>query len=169
MQLFRLATDPDESVAMYPDKYTYNQIRECGQICSTALTLNGADGLSSTHEHHPIVTWASESLSNYQTVVEYAEACNSEWIRRYNHPNDRIHGSLENIHNLPDPDPYFDQTSPTLQPCAFPDKYKLHTPATNLTEVIANYRNYIIQCKSKKDWFTYDRAEPPEWLIQTRP
>lgn len=168
MQLFRLSTDAKDSVAAYPDKYTYNQIRECDLICRTALHLNGCRHLSHTHEHHPIVQWTAESLSNYQTVVEYAEACNSEWVARYNH-NDRIHGSLENIRNLPDPTDYLPSIGPTLQPCAFPDKYKLHTPATSVDEVIANYRNYIIQCKSKKDWFKYERADPPEWLTQKRP
>lgn len=165
MQLFRLHADPKIAVRSYPDKYTYNQIRECGQICSTALYLNGAE-TTSTHEHHPIIQWASESLGNYRIVVDYAEVCNSEWVDRYNHPNDRIHGSLENIYDLPDPSDYFDQIDPTLQPCAFPDKYKIHTPATTIDEVVENYRNYIIKCKSKKEWFKYERADPPEWLAQ---
>lgn len=159
MQIFRLHENHTKNVRMYPDKYTYNQIRESAQAMLTAVQIEGGEAeYGMTHENHPITQWL-RYRDNWMDCYELTKACNQEYKRRYDNGD---HGSWETLKD-------FDnigvlRPGGTLQPCAFDDEYKLYPEPESMREVVKNYRNYVKEVKAPLDWFKYKYGDVPAFL-----
>ncbi|MFB6236985.1 MAG: hypothetical protein ABEH81_01305 [Halopenitus sp.] len=165
MQIFRLDTDLEKNSRAYPDKYTYNQIRESAQAMSTAITLEGGEvKYGSSHEHHPITQWL-RSYENWMECYRVTEAVHDEYQRRY---GSGVHDSWDEIQFIRDEaSEVLPRTGGSLQPCAFDDRYcHLHPDPTTMDEVVANYRNYVREVKAEESWFKYNHGDRPEWLSE---
>lgn len=140
---------------------------------SLAVWMEGGDipdNPSTQYEHHPITQWAKESLANWLDALAMMEACNQEWIYRYGHDRDRVHGSLETLRDIKqEAIRVLPRTGYTLQPCVFPDKFAVHPEPTTVHEICVNYRNYVKETKAGLDWFVYEKNRPkPEFLRSAR-
>lgn len=162
MQIFRLSVNNERNARAYPDKYTYNQVRESARAMTTALEVEGVQtpyGVS--HEHHPIVQWLRKR-GNWLECYEVTKAVHDEYQRRY---GNGVHDSWKTIDRLYQNRAYSNlPEGSTLQPCAFDDKYKLHPNPLSMWEVVENYRNYVKEVKAPKDWFKYNHGTKPAFL-----
>ena len=171
MQLFRFNTNPVKNAQHYPDKYTYNQIREGEQFLryalykSTGYQLGGYEvNDSNSHLSHPITKWAATSLANW--LDAYATIANTHREYQVRYGGHKMHDSwtrLNTVYSIAiDKMP---RDGYTLQPCAFDSQYKLHDEPTSLSEICDNYRNYAKETKAHLDWWKYDKGRPaPDWL-----
>lgn len=163
MQLFRLYPDRERNARAYPDRYTYNQLRESGQILCTAIELHGGDTpYGATHENHPIVQWVTRSLDNWYECYRVTEAVWREYQRRYESEEHKSWAVIKRV--IEEAERVIPECGADLQPCAFDEQYKLHSDPESLDEVCENYRNYVREVKAPQEWFTYERAEKPDFL-----
>lgn len=164
MNLFRFHADPEANARAYPDTYTHNQVRESAQFLLTALAEHGADTeYGTTHENHPITLWAGRSLANWLDAYALTAACHAEYRRRYG--AEKYHASFRTLNEYYSfAFEYLPDAEYTVQPSAMAEEFRVHDPATTTDEVIENYRTYLAESKSSRDFWTYDRADPPEYI-----
>jgi hypothetical protein len=164
MQLFRMKEDPALNAQVYPDKYTYNQIREAGQFMTLAVWKEGGEipcEPSVRYENHPITKWVQQSLANWLDAYGLIEACHEEWKHRYDHPAEKVHGSMEQLRTThSEAIRVLPRDGYTLQPCVFSDEYMVHDTPQSLSDVCDNYWNYVKNDKLPQDWFVYDKCRP---------
>lgn len=111
-------------------------------------------GYKPTHINHPCTIWARESFSNYLYLYNLTHALHKEWKYRYNHPESKVHLSIEKIANIGIPLNMEDEgLTPFAQ--AMPDKYK----SDNAVEA---YRNYYIG--DKADIVSWKNRDKPYWF-----
>lgn len=93
MQIFLTSPDMDTCARDLDDKRLNKIIVESAQIASTALWINNCDVAETmyanghcylpTHEHHPLVVWASENIGHYYFVLRYGKALCKEYKYRF--------------------------------------------------------------------------------------
>jgi len=154
LNIFILDNDLKKCVEYYVDKHCVKMILEHTQILCSVHHISGSKleiPYRKTHQHHPVVKWATKSLSNYNWLIKLTESLCKEYSYRY----DKIHKcekvlkwAKENTPNIPELG-----LTPFAQ--AMPDDCK------NENTVVA-YRNYYR--KHKRHLFAWKRREPPYWI-----
>lgn len=104
-----------------------------------------------THEKHPSAKWVSESLDNYEWLIELATYLNEQCKFRFNHNRD--HSSYLMIKNMPKPS-NIPRVGITMAGLAMPDVCKTEDP-------VESYRAYYI--KYKRHLASWTKVGTPYW------
>jgi hypothetical protein len=154
MNIFILAQDPKESASYHVDKHVVKMPTESGQMLSTALVLNGSEGLwKPCHQKHPCTLWAASSRSNFEYLLELGVALCSEYTLRYG----KIHGSLKAIEYAAKRRRRIPKNTLTEFALAMPDEYKIPGNA------VESYRRYY---RGGKTHIAQWKTEAPYWFFQ---
>lgn len=149
MNIFYLDEDIATCAQYHCDKHVVKMILESAQILCSVLWMNSIPApYRLTHQHHPCVIWANESLSNWYWIKALAAALNDEYRYRFNHHQN--HRSYDVILSLPMP-PIPDRGL-TERPQALPDEFKA-------TDPLQAYRAYY-RCR---------KAHLAKWTNRSRP
>jgi len=162
MNIFYLDSNPQVCARYHCDRHVTKMTVETAQIISTVINKyfgTQLEGLyTSTHEHHPCVIWAGESMSNFKWLLELLYHLNMEYVYRWNKKVD--HASFERIasyfakYQIPAISDNWESTTPAL---AMPEYCKLHF------DPVASYRNYYNL--EKKHIHKWTNREVPEWIV----
>lgn len=137
MNIFYLDTELEMCARYHCDAHVIKMILESAQILCTVLWMHDIVApYRPTHQKHPCVLWANQSLANWCWLRDLAGALNQEYKYRFNHT--QHHRSYDVIESLPLP-PLAD-IGLTEIPQVMPIEYQHASP------VIA-YRRYFIGCK----------------------
>ena len=95
MNIFFLHRDPAIAAHMLHNKHVVKMVLETAQMLSTACHARGqGEGLyKPTHENHPCVLWATESLANFWWLLEHGLELCYEYTYRFG----KVHKSQEMI------------------------------------------------------------------------
>ena len=134
------------------DQHVIKMILESTQILNTVLYLNGIKSFyKPSHQKHPCVIWANQSLSNWLWLRELIVALNDEYKYRYDSTVN--HKSYDVAKKLKVP-PLLDRG--LLEHCqVMPEEYKV------LNNPVKAYRNFYIFSKSK--FATWRKRKKPNW------
>lgn len=146
MNIFILDEDPYQAAKMLCDKHVVKMCLETAQIMST---INGGP-YKSTHEKHPCVLWASETIGNYRWLAKHGIGIAREYFARFG----KVHKSEEVILALEWPVLSLPTGSLTPFVLAMPDVFKSEDP-------VESYRNYYM---TKKDFCKWTRTSVPVWF-----
>ncbi len=84
MNIFFLDQDIKHCAQYHCDQRVIKMILESTQILSTVLHLNGINGpYKPSHQQHPCIIWARQSLQNWLWLRKLVFALNSEYKYRY--------------------------------------------------------------------------------------
>jgi len=152
MNIFFLDQDIKHCAQYHCDQHVIKMILESTQILSTVLHLNGINGpYKPSHQKHPCIVWARQSLQNWLWLRKLVFALNSEYKYRYdsviNHKSYDVSKILR-VPPLPD-------IGLLEHPQIMPEEYKIPGDPINA------YRNFYINCKSK--FATWRKREKPNW------
>lgn len=155
MNIFFLDSDPKKNAQYHVDRHVVKMIVESLQLLSAAFPP-GVAPYKVTHANHPCAIWVRESRSNYNELVEIAEALCAEYTHRY--------GKTHKCESLL---PWFkgaasmlvDKGS-TTKPRAF-GEFKNVIPETGC--VYSDYRNYYIMAKGHLA--NYKNRNKPDWFV----
>jgi len=154
MNIFYLDPDIETCARCHCDKHVIKMILESAQILCTVLWIHDIPApYRATHQYHPCVLWANESLSNWLWLKDLTKALNKEYQYRFNH--EKNHKSYEVILTL-DP-PLLVDLGLTKRPQALPDEFKQKDP-------VEAYRTYYKIRKGHLAHWT--KRETPAWFIQ---
>ncbi len=159
MNIFAVDICPVAAAEALPDKLVVKMPIETAQILSTVSHLLGVPGpYRKTHQHHPCVKWAGESLLNWMWVVDHGRALCDEYRYRYG----RLHACEEVIEEIA-----FDCAHPmvgyrTAFVLAMPDSIRLDE--TLAADPICAYRAYMR--KHKAHYARWTRRAPPTWWAE---
>lgn len=138
MNIFYFDSDFEICARDHCDVHVIKMILESAQILCTVLWLHDiAAPYRPTHQRHPSVLWANQSLSNWCWLKALAGALNKEYQYRFHH--DVNHRSYDVIESLPLP-PLPDMGL-TEMPQVMPPEYQHACPVTA-------YRRYFMGCKT---------------------
>lgn len=152
MNVFYLDRDIQTCAYYHCDKHVIKMILESAQILCTVLWMHQIEApYRPTHQRHPCVIWANESLANWCWLRDLAAALNEEYKYRFNH--DKNHRSFDVIQSLPMP-PLIDRGLTDL-PQAVPDEFKQLDP-------VAAYRQYYRERKSH--FARWTKRSAPFWF-----
>lgn len=94
MNIFVVDENPLVAAKALCDKHIVKMPLETAQILSTVSYLRGIVApYKPTHQRHPCVLWANQTLSNWNWLVEHGIALCQEYSQRYK----KVHKSLEVI------------------------------------------------------------------------
>lgn len=153
MNIFYFDSDLKTCARYHCDAHVIKMILESAQILCTVLWINNISApYRPTHQRHPCIIWANQSLSNWLWLKDLAHALNQEYKYRFNHENN--HRSYDVIEHLEIPPlPHLGLTE---IPQVMPEEYQ------NISPIIA-YRQYFNARKAhlakwtkrpQPDWFT---------------
>lgn len=140
---------------MMCDKHVVKMILESAQMLCAAFP-DGLAPYGKTHINHPCTIWTRTSISNFEWLVDHAEALCKEYTFRYG----KIHRSQEIIEwcknnkklaNLPN-------IGLTKFALAMPEDCKLNNP-------VLSYRNYYLIHKRKFAKWNKGRNPPYWWKV----
>ena len=152
MNVFILDEDMRKSVIYHTDKHIVKMPIESTQILCTVLHQQGIApdwAYKPTHQSHPCVKWASESLDNWHWLREYTLLLGKEYTYRYG----REHKSITTAQWLPEPDLPKIGLTPFAK--CVPEEFK------NLS-VVEAYRKYFVKYKNHIKQYT-GRPVPYWW------
>ena len=162
MNIFWLDWDLPEIPKHYPDRYTYNALREIDEMMQAALVNNGVDvdkiyhnGVS--HQNHPATQWVGHSRGTWKTCVKLADAIHNEYRHRYGgiHKSYKtIRKSHEKFKNI------FPKDEIPAPPQCFNDysHYKRKDP-------VEGYRYYFANIKYPQNWCVWElNRDEPDWI-----
>lgn len=154
MNIFLLDHDINRCAKYHCDQHVIKMILESTQILSTVLYLNGITSpYKPSHQKHPCVVWAGQSLQNWLWLRELVFALNSEYKYRYNAIN---HKSYDVAKKLKIP------SLPVIglleHPQVMPEEYKI------LKNPVKAYRNFYIFSKSK--FASWRKRKKPNWYTE---
>lgn len=153
MNIFFLDEDISLCAQYHCDAHVVKMILESTQMLCTVLHQQGIDApYRPTHQHHPCVIWAGESLDNWCWLKTLVAELNNEYQYRFDH--DEAHQSATVAMTLPLPP--LDEIGITERPQAMPDKYKV--PG----DPVAAYRRFYLA--EKYHLLKYTKREVPEWI-----
>ena len=156
MNIFDLDENPVKAAQYLCDKHIVKLALESAQIlCTVSWECDVSAPYKSPHKKHPVVIWASETLVNYDWLIEHALAICCEYHIRF---DKKIHASQKVIEwclehgGRPD----CGELSSFAQ--CMPDKYRSNN-------AVESYRNYYINEKKYfAKWKLKDRV--PNWWIE---
>jgi hypothetical protein len=149
MNIFILDYDIKQSAEYHCDQHVNKMILEAAQIVCTVNHKLGIDApYRPTHENHPCVKWAGESLANYLYVLDYAYWLNEASRKRYNRSRD--HASWTEIEYLRFPP--LPEIGLTAFARAMPEEFK------KIPDTVEAYRAYY-KTKTFATW----KTRKPEW------
>lgn len=94
MNIFVVDENPLVAAKALCDKHIVKMPLETAQILSTVSYLRGFSApYKPTHQRHPCVLWANQTLANWNWLVEHGIALCQEYSQRYK----KTHKSLEVI------------------------------------------------------------------------
>jgi len=85
MNIFVLDADPGLCARWHCDTHVVSQLKEAGQIMSTAAALHGLridQQYETTHPGHPCCLWAAESPGNFEWLFQLAWQLNIQFVER---------------------------------------------------------------------------------------
>jgi hypothetical protein len=146
MNVFFLHRDPILAAQMQHDKHVVKMILETAQILSTvcAAAGRGAGLYKPTHQSHPCVVWAGESLANFWWLYHHGLALCDEYTHRF----DKVHASRDVLLMCAARTPHCDYDARLVTPAqCMPDEFKM--PGDPVTA----YRKYYLGRKiSQSRW-----------------
>ena len=182
MNIFLLDNDPNLSAKYHCDKHVVKMSLEYSQIICTAVRSLNIPAYSrdlpykSTHEKHPCVLWAKETIENLEYLIYLALCTWKEYRYRYrkthkcwtaledtdfvrtkfisfscrSKPNYAIYEDLVFGKNHES----FGMTMPAL---AMPDEYKVKN------NPVDSYRNYYVQ--EKEHLHSWTKRDKPPFIL----
>ena len=152
MNIFLLDKDIKKCAEYHCDQHVVKMILESTQILCTVLHLNGVGApYKPSHQKHPCVLWAGESLQNWLWLKDLVVALNDEY--RYRYERDKDHKSFEVAIKLKIPK--LSKAGLLEHPQVMPEEYRVPGNA------IQAYRNFYIGSKSK--FSTWKKRNIPSW------
>jgi hypothetical protein len=142
MNIFFLDRDPVAAAPMHTDKHVVKMVLETAQILSTVQHRYAPAGTvpwcyKPSHENHPSVRWAGDSVAHYRWTVQLGLALTAEYTYRYG----RRHACTDLLEklavNFPLGMPDAGWVDP---PQCMPDEYKD-------TDAVSAYRRYYLGAK----------------------
>lgn len=153
MNIFYLDSNVNLCARFHCDKHVVKMILESAQILCSVLWQNQVSApYKATHQKHPCVVWANQSLANWLWLKDLAAALNDEYKYRFNHTKN--HKSFDVILQLQAPP--IPNIGITKRPQALPDEFKDEDP-------IQAYRQYYQV--SKKHLAKWTKREKPDWFV----
>jgi len=156
MNIFWLSNNIEKNVQYHNDKHVVKMILEYAQLLSSVHYLTGSSytpRYKLTHKNHPCAKWVRESLSNYNYLLDLAEALCKEYTFRY----EKTHKTEEVIKGLRINFPPIENKGFTSPPLAMPEKY-------HQKDYIQAYRDYY--CYEKGHIASWKKREIPNWFIK---
>ncbi len=154
MNIFYLSDNIEECAKHHVDKHVCKMLLEYAQIlCTVNNKLGLQSEYKSTHENHPCVLWAGESLDNWLWLRDLAKQLNIEFKYRFNHIKN--HKSFNVIQRLPIP--YLDSKGITERPQCMPEV--IQVPG----DPVQAYRLYYLT--EKKGLLKWSKRNIPEWVL----
>ena len=152
MNIFYLDSNVDTCARYHCDKHIIKMILESAQILCTVLWMHNISApYRKTHQYHPCVLWANESLSNWLWLKDLATALNKEYQYRFDHQkNHKSYDVILSLENPPLP-----ELGLTKRPQAMPHEFKQTNP-------VKAYRAYYKNCKRHLAYWT--KRSTPEWF-----
>ena len=153
MNIFYLDSNIEACARYHCDKHVIKMILESAQILCTVLWMHNIYApYQATHQHHPCVLWANESLSNWLWLKDLAASLNKEYRYRFNH--EKNHKSYDVILNLENP-PLAD-FGLTEQPRVMPDEFKQADPVRAYRAYYKNRKQHLAHWTKRAipEWFT---------------
>lgn len=151
MNIFILDKDPAIAAHMMCDKHVVKMILESAQILCTVADSKGFQvPYRPTHKRHPCTLWASQSMQNWNWLVEHALALCDEYSLRYN----KVHKSYNVLIQLKILDIGLPNVGLTDFVLAMPDCYKSSDP-------VDSYRAYYLGAKRK--FAKWKHSPTPQW------
>lgn len=85
MNIFLLHPNHEQNVPMYVDSHVRKMPLETAQILSTVCHINGCKDIpyEPTHQNHPCVLWAAESLVNFHWLADLGLQICYEYLYRF--------------------------------------------------------------------------------------
>lgn len=106
MNIFASFNCPYRSSEFLDDKRVIKMVLESAQLLSTALHINGIEGIyRKTHVKHPCTIWTARSRSNYEWLLEHFKALYTRYSMIYDreHACSRFFGELARLRlDMPD-------------------------------------------------------------------
>jgi hypothetical protein len=151
MNIFVLSKSPIMSAKWQCDKHVVKMPTETGQMLSTALIINGAQGYwKPCHLKHPCTIWAAQTRANFDWLIAHGYALCNEYTNRYG----KTHGALAAIQFAEIYRLCIPEGKLTPFPLAMPDERKQQG------NVVQSYRNYyLIDKRSFATW----KINKPNW------
>lgn len=152
MNIFVLDLDIAACARYHADQHVVKMILEGAQMLCTVLNARGiGTPYRSTHQKHPCVVWAGQSLSNWKWLRELTLELNNEFLYRFRGSSD--HSSAAVARELPLPPLADEGLTEFVQ--AMPLQYRV--PG----DPVQAYRNFYVAEKSAFARWTRRRA--PKW------
>lgn len=160
MNIFYLDQDIGACARAHMDDHVVKMTLETAQVLCTALHLNDEGNTLDdipyrpTHCSHPCVTWAAESRSNVDWLLDFGLALCEEYTYRY----DKTHACERKVID------WMIETSPqrivpdrgmTERPLATDERYKIHD------DPVTCYRHYYVH--EKRNLASWTGREVPTW------
>lgn len=151
MNIFVLDLDPKKCAQYHANTHVSKMnVEYCQIMCTVLHELGYNPPYKKTHEKHPSVLWAKQSLSNYMWLRELSFELHKEFQYRYN----KTHKSGLVIEQLPIPTNLPDiGLTPFAQ--AMPEILRDKDP-------VVAYRDYYRFVKT--NLLKYKRREQPYWV-----
>ncbi|STX27926.1 Uncharacterised protein [Legionella beliardensis] len=154
MNIFYFDEDIQTCALYHCDAHVVKMILESAQILCTVLWINNIPApYRPTHQSHPCVLWANQSLANWNWLKDLSGALNEEYKYRFN--RDKNHKSYDVVLALdPPPLPDLGLTKITQ---VLPDEYRHENP-------VLAYRQYFRGHKSHLAKWT--KRDIPVWFME---
>lgn len=152
MNIFYLDKNTQRCAKYHCDKHVVKMILEYAQILCTVSYQSGENTpYRPTHQNHPCVIWARQSLANWKWLRDLTAALNEEYKFRFdkkvNHKSYDVILTLK-LPNIPD-------IGITERPQTMPSEFKIQG------DPITAYRNYYIY--AKQHILSWKKRSKPLW------
>lgn len=156
MNIFAVNQCPVAAAEALPDKLVVKMPVETTQILSTVSHLLGVPGpYRMTHQHHPCVAWAGQSLINWIWLVDHGRALCDEYRYRYG----KTHGCEEVIEEIAYECAHPEDGDFTPFVLAMPDELRLDPVLAG--DPVKAYRIYL---QTHKAYYArWTRRPAPAW------
>ena len=152
MNIFYLHKNPEKCAKMHCDKHVVKMILETAQILCTCHWKNNSKApYKPTHQKHPCVLWACESIENYLGLGELG----LELCKEYTHRYGKIHKSQKVIAWCYDHPPKLPRIKFSQPIQAMPERYKQKN-------AIKAYREYYNG--EKLSFAKWTKRKAPCWI-----
>jgi len=157
MNIFYLDADPIKAAQYQANSHVCKMQTEGMQILSTVMIKHGyAAPMKLSHPHHPSSIWASQSVDNFQWLIEHVEALCKEYTFRYGKKHKvEEYLSLVKIPKL--------RKGFTEPPQVVSEEFK------GDNTIIAYRKYYVYDKLSQEGWrWEYKNRKEPEWIKDYR-
>lgn len=156
MNIFYFDADIETCARYHCDAHVVKMILESVQILCTVSWMQDIPApYRPTHQKHPCVLWANQSIANWLWLKELAQALNQEYLYRFNHVvNHRSYDVIQLLTLPPLPN-----IGLTERPQVMPLEYQDDSP-------IEAYRRYFVCRKSHIAKWT--KRPVPAWYLEEK-